>query len=184
MHGELLDIVDEHNHIVGKGSRAQIHKSGDWHRGVHIFLFTPAGKLLVQQRSRSQDTYPGSLDCSVSEHLKIGETYYEGAVRGLKEELGLDLLPLTRLLHFKLDYGPNDNMINELYQGIVKPQQIKADHVEVESIHFEKLDKLEVVMEVGEVMFSRWFRQLLLWYLGRRSEISIFWENRLEIRIE
>lgn len=183
MHGELLDIVDEHNHIIACGSRAQIHKSGDWHRGVHIFLFTPTGELLVQQRSRSQDTYPGSLDCSVSEHLKIGETYYEGAVRGLKEELGLDLLPLTRLVHFKLDYGPNDNMINELYQGIVNPQLIMTNRNEVERIRFEDIAMLKVMIENGKVDVSRWFEQLLYWYLGRRSDINILWENSEGFRI-
>ena len=176
MHAELLDIVDEHNCIIASGSRTQIHQNGDWHRGVHIFLFNQVGELLVQKRSSSQDTYPGALDCSVSEHLKICESYYEGAIRGLREELGLGPITLTRLVHFKLDYGPNDNMVNELYQGKLTPQQIKADHSEVESIHFEDLAKLEDLLVSGEVEFSRWFGQLLYWYLGRRSEITVLWE--------
>jgi len=180
---EILDIVDEHNRIIASGSRSQIHQNGDWHRGVHIFLFNQVGELLVQERSSSQDTFPGALDCSVSEHLRKGERYYEGAIRGLKEELGLEPVPLTRLLHFKLDYGPRDNMINELYQGVLNSQQLKMDHNEIGSIRFENLASLEVLLESGKVAFSRWFEQLLYWYLGRRSEIAILWENLEGFRI-
>jgi isopentenyldiphosphate isomerase len=172
-----LDIVDEHNRIISSGSRSYIHQNGDWHRGVHIFLFNQVGELLVQERSPLQDTYAGALDCSVSEHLRKGEGYYVGAIRGLKEELGLEPVTMTRLLHFKLDYGPSDNMINELYQGVLNSQQLIVDRSEIGSIRFENLASLEVLLESGKVAFSRWFKQLLYWYLGKRSEIDILWEN-------
>lgn len=175
---EILDIVDEHNRIISSGSRSQIHQNGDWHRGVHIFLFNQVGELLVQERSSLQDTFPGALDCSVSEHLKKGEGYYEGAIRGLKEELGLEPVPLTRMLHFKLDYGPTDNMINELYQGVLTSQQLRMDRAEIGSIRFENLASLEFLLESGKLAFSRWFEQLLYWYLGRRSEIAVLWEKQ------
>ena len=106
---EYVDIIDENNEVVGQEARRIVHKTGLWHRGVHVFLFTPDGRLLVQKRSQTRDTFPGRLDCSVSEHLKVGESYFASAVRGLGEELGIDGISLTRLVQFKMNYGPNDN---------------------------------------------------------------------------
>ncbi len=34
---ELIDVVDENDHIIGKATREKIHNSEMWHRGIHIF---------------------------------------------------------------------------------------------------------------------------------------------------
>jgi isopentenyldiphosphate isomerase len=61
--------------------RAVVHQLGLQHRGIHIFLVTLEGKLLVQQRGRHRGISPLALDCSVSEHVKAGEGYPEAAAR-------------------------------------------------------------------------------------------------------
>ena len=42
-------------------------------------------------RSPKKTVCPSAWDLSCAEHLMSGETYREGAARGLKEELGLDI---------------------------------------------------------------------------------------------
>ena len=37
------------------------------------------------------------------------------AIRGLQEELGIEGIPLTRLIQFKMNYGPNDNEFSEVF---------------------------------------------------------------------
>jgi len=54
MPDELLDIVDAADQVIGQDLRAAVHLRGLQHRGVHIFLVTPDGKLLVQQRGRQR----------------------------------------------------------------------------------------------------------------------------------
>ena len=49
---EFLDIAAENNQVIGQEKKSLVHQSGLWHRGVHIFLFTPEHKLVIQQRSR------------------------------------------------------------------------------------------------------------------------------------
>jgi len=170
---EFLDIVAENNKVIGQEKRSIVHQSGLWHRGVHILLFTPEHKLVIQQRSQRRKQSPGALDCSVSEHLKAGESYLAGAIRGLEEELGIKPVPLRRLVQFKMNYGPGDNMISTLYEGTVDQEAIRIDTNEIERIIYHSLSEAEESLAQGEVLYSRWFEQLLLWYLGKPSEIQV-----------
>jgi isopentenyl-diphosphate delta-isomerase type 1 len=170
---ELLDIVSENDQVIGQEKRSVVHQSGLWHRGVHIFLFTPERKLVVQQRSKRRKQSPGALDCSVSEHLQAGESYLAGAIRGLEEELGIKQVSLQRLVRFKMNYGPGDNMISTLYQGTVDRQAIQTDANEIERIIYHSISDAEELLAKGKVVYSRWFEQMLLWYLGKASDIQV-----------
>ena len=86
---ELLEIVDSDDNAIGTATRAEIHKSGLMHRAVHIFVFNAAGEIYVQKRSESKDRHPGKLDSSAAGHVDPGESYYDTAVRELREEIGI-----------------------------------------------------------------------------------------------
>jgi isopentenyldiphosphate isomerase len=173
MSGELLDIVDDNDRVTGQELRDGVHQRGLQHRGVHVFLVTPEGKLLVQQRSRQRQTYPLALDCSVSEHVKAGEGYPQAAARGLAEELGIRHANIHALIKFKMDYGPNDREICRLYEGTVDPTLVHYDPLEVEWTACYSLIELEALIRNGKVAFSSWFVQLIHWYLGRSSELQV-----------
>ena len=173
MSDELLDIVDDTDRIIGQELRAVVHQHGLQHRGVHVFLVTPENKLVVQQRSRQRETSPLALDCSVSEHVKAGEGYREAVKRGLTEELGIRDTNIHALVKFKMDYGPNDREICQLYEGRVDPAQVRFDPVEVERIDSRSLDELDELIRNKQVAFSGWFVQLLNWYLERPSKLQV-----------
>jgi len=173
MSDELLDVVDDADLVIGQELRTEVHRRGLQHRGVHIFLVTPENKLVVQQRGRQRGTSPLALDCSVSEHVKSGEGYQEAASRGLAEELGLRDINIHALIKFKMDYGPNDREICQLYEGRVDPAMVRFDPIEVERIASYSLDELDELIRKGQVVFSGWFVQLLYWYLGRPSELQL-----------
>jgi isopentenyl-diphosphate delta-isomerase len=170
---ELLDVVDDDDILIRRETRPIVHAQGLQHRGVHVFLFDHTGKLLVQQRSHLKDTSPLALDCSVSEHLRAGERYRQGAVRGLAEELGLAGIRIRPLVKFSMNYGPNDNEICQLYEGRVDPSLVKIDPLEVEAILYSDLDELEANLRRGQGRASRWFIQLLAWYRGKPSDMHI-----------
>ncbi len=66
-----------------------MHRDGDWHRSVHIWIVRRRERaLLIQQRAPSKDTWPGYWDASVGGHLSAGESY-EDAYREIEEELGV-----------------------------------------------------------------------------------------------
>ena len=173
MSDELFDVVSEQDIVIGQETRSAVHRRGLWHRGVHIFLFTRDQKVLVQQRSQDRVHAPLALDCSVSEHVKTGEDYYTAAIRGLKEELGVEEVELELLIKFKMNYGPNDNEISELYRGNVNPAEVNFDPVEIERIDYFSLTELEQRMENKDANFSYWFEQIIRWYSGKPSALEV-----------
>ena len=178
MTDECFDIVNEQNEVVGQEKRQIVHKTGLWHRGVHVFLFTADRRLLIQKRSQTRDKFPGTLDCSVSEHLKPGESYLAGAIRGLHEELGVGDIPLTRLVQFKMNYGPNDNEFSEVFEGTFDDAtQITVDPHEVDGVAFHTIRELEKMMEGRDSPISPWFVQLLRWYTGKPATMEVLWER-------
>ena len=173
MPDELFDIVNQEDIVIGQEMRSLVHQRGLWHRGVHVLLFTRDGKLLVQQRSKDRVHAPLALDCSVSEHVKAGEDYYAAAIRGLQEEMGVVEIDIQPLVKFKMNYGPNDNEISKLYRGAIDPADVKFDPVEVERIDYYELAELQNLMGSEEVEFSYWFKQILRWYSGKPSALSV-----------
>lgn len=49
--GELLEVVDDNNLVVGLEERSVIHREGLQHRAVYCLVFDCKGRLLLQQRS-------------------------------------------------------------------------------------------------------------------------------------
>jgi 16S rRNA (adenine1518-N6/adenine1519-N6)-dimethyltransferase len=182
MPDELLDVVNDTDTVITQEMRSVVHQLGLLHRGIHAFLVTPEGRLLVQQRGSRKETFPLALDCSVSEHVKAGENYQQAAHRGLAEELGIQGVRINPLVKFKMVYGPNDFEICLLYEGRGNPALVRFDPQEVERIASYRLEELETFIERGDIEFSSWFVQLLFWYLGRPSimqVLSIYQPKRL-----
>ncbi len=90
---ERFDIYTRDGVHRGVKDRADVHRDGDWHRSVHVWLLRPAERaVLIQQRAPDKDTWPGYWDASVGGHLSAGERY-EDAYREVEEELGVTLEP-------------------------------------------------------------------------------------------
>jgi len=178
MADELLDIVNDEDIVTGQEMRSVVHRLGLQHRGVHVFLFAPDGKLLAQKRSRDRAQYPSALDCSVSEHVKAGEGYLEAALRGMKEEMGVEGIEIKPLVKFRMEYGPNDNEISMLYEGAVDPQKVTFDPVEIEEIKYYTLAELEEMNNGKNAALCGWLTELTGWYLGRTSRVmNLLWES-------
>jgi hypothetical protein len=64
-------------------------------------------------------------------------------------------------------------MISTLYEGTVDEEAIRTDANEIERIIYHSISEVEALLAQGEVVYSRWFEQLLLWYLGKSSEIQV-----------
>ncbi len=98
MNEEWLEEVDEHDRVIGRHPRSEIHRRGLRHRSVHIFLFDRAGRLFLQKRSLRKDVHPGYWDTSAAGHVDPGEDYEESAARELQEELGIEPVPTLEFL--------------------------------------------------------------------------------------
>lgn len=99
---ELFDVVNRDDRVVSQVPRREVHARKLLHRAVHVIVHDPKGRLFLQRRSQSKDTFPGCWDSSCSGHVDAGEDYPIAARRELGEELGwhdasLPLRPLLKL---------------------------------------------------------------------------------------
>jgi isopentenyldiphosphate isomerase len=170
---ELLDIVNDEDVVTGQVMRSKVHELGLQHRGVHVFLFTPDGRLLIQKRSKDRAAFPSAWDCSVSEHIKAGESYDDAAIRGMKEELGIGKIEVQPVVKFKMNYGPNDNEISMVYRGEVDPAMVRFDPVEIEKVDCPGLDELQNLIENSGEVVCGWFVQMIRWSQGKDSELQV-----------
>jgi isopentenyl-diphosphate delta-isomerase type 1 len=173
MADELLDVVSDTDQVISREMRSVVHHRGLLHRGAHVFLFNPHNKLLVQTRSQHSDTYPLALDCSVSEHVKAGETYRQAALRGLWEELSIKDVRIKPVIKFKMEYGKGDFEICVLYTGQANLAAVQFDPGEVQSVSFYHLKQLKKMLDDKPSDFSKWLAQLIFWVYGLPNELQI-----------
>lgn len=96
MEEEYFIVVDENDKVIGRASRAECHSNPALiHRVAHVLVFTSAGELILQKRSKSKDIQPGKWDTSVGGHCCEGEDYLTAAYREMEEELGAKGVKLT-----------------------------------------------------------------------------------------
>ena len=89
---EYFDLLNENGERIGKTKlRSEVHRDGDWHKAVHIWIINNKGDILLQRRCATKDSNPNMLDISCAGHLSAGDDSLTGAIRELKEELNLDV---------------------------------------------------------------------------------------------
>lgn len=94
MSKEYFDILDENGNKTGQTKlRSEVHRDGDWHKAVNIWIINDKGDILLQRRCATKDSNPNMLDISSAGHLTAGDDSLSGAIRELKEELNIDIEP-------------------------------------------------------------------------------------------
>ena len=97
---ELVIIVDKENTEVGVVPRREMRSGRLRHRATYILVFNSKGELFVQKRTQTKDVFPGYYDIAAGGVVLAGESYEEGALRELEEELGIRETPLISLFDF------------------------------------------------------------------------------------
>ena len=87
---EQLILVDSDDRELGFLAKADAHVGvGTLHRAFSLFVFNPAGGLLLQQRAKGKRLWPGYWSNTCCSHPHRGETMDNAIHRRLHEELGL-----------------------------------------------------------------------------------------------
>jgi isopentenyldiphosphate isomerase len=91
--GEPFDVITADGKPTGRVKpRAEVHRDGDWHRAVHVWVAgvddCGAPFLTFQRRSAHKDTWPARYDATVGGHYRVGETLAE-TLREVEEEIGI-----------------------------------------------------------------------------------------------
>ena len=169
---ELFETFNDDDEPTGLVSRSQVHRLGLWHRASNVFLFRTDGQLVTQRRHESKDVWPGAWDLSVAEHLKPGEDFLAGAIRGLREELGVEgvtLEPASKVIRTKLkvaEMGIMDYELQVCFRGVTDAD-LTPQSSEVAEIRLYQLSELKADMQESLDQFTPWFRD-------RANDIGLF----------
>ncbi|TSC66303.1 MAG: isopentenyl-diphosphate delta-isomerase [Microgenomates group bacterium Gr01-1014_80] len=159
---EILEIVNSRGQIIGLATRVQCYQKGLLHKAVSIFIRNFKGEIFLQKRSSNKSSFPLHWDLSASEHLKLGESYINGAKRGLQEELGIVVndLRLIRPVHrqknkfIKAGEEIIENELVELYLGEYNGE-VNLDPSEVANGRFCSQDEIQEM--INKEKFTPWF---------------------------
>ena len=118
---EYFDVLDEFGNKTGQVKpRVDVHRDGDWHREVHIWIVNDKNEVLLQKRAPNKDHCPNMWDISVGGHIGAGDESIASAIRETKEEIGVDItadqLQFLGTLRGTNSFGPViNNKFDDVY---------------------------------------------------------------------
>jgi 8-oxo-dGTP pyrophosphatase MutT (NUDIX family) len=114
---EILDVVDEHDRVVGQYPRGEVYARGLRHRCVFIQARDASGRLFVHRRTPVKLVFPSLYDMFVGGVVGVGESYDAAALREAEEELGVSGLPRpVFLFKFLYDDGAGKSWWSAVYE--------------------------------------------------------------------
>lgn len=157
---EWFDVVDEEDQVIGRETRAFVHRQGLRHRAVHLWIFHPNGRCLLQKRSMKKDRFPGCWTSAVSGHVNSGETYPEALEREIREEAGLCETLKTQLIATVRACDQTENEFIWLHAAL-HPGPFSPPQDEVEELRWFSVQEMH---RLAQDPHGRWTPSLIyLW---------------------
>lgn len=153
---ELIDILTSEGAPTGKTAlKSEAHKNGWFHATVHVWIYTHEEKILLQKRAMTKKVFPGLWDISVAGHIGAGESILGGAIREVKEELGIEILEkyLTKIgIRIHQVAHPNGIQDNEIHHVFIYElnQPVETLIIQSEEVEEIQLFDLEILNQTGK----------------------------------
>lgn len=158
---EPLIQVDTQDREIGFLDKASAHDGqGILHRAFSLFVFNPAGELLLQQRAPGKRLWPGFWSNTCCSHPRKGETLHDAVHRRLTEELGFDC-PLEFLFRFTYhaqyqDAG-SEHELCHVFMGS-SADRPSVNQSEISAVRYVSPTTLDEEMRRTPERFTPWFK--------------------------
>lgn len=163
---EILDRVNEQDQAIGTIPRTEVFKLHASFRVAHVFIFNPAGDLLLQKLAPNRTRHPGCWGSSLAAYVAAGENYAQAAMRRLREELGISGVNLEEIGKTQmLDEGCRKFIM--LFKGRYAGP-FAADSSHIAQLEFVSLDQVFRTAEQHASRFTPTFLHLLDFYRRTR----------------
>ncbi len=163
---EQVVLISENDEVLGLMEKMQAHENGILHRAFSVFLFNDKGEMLLQKRASEKYHSPEQWTNAVCSHPRIEETYFQGAKRRLKEELGIET-KLTEKFNFiyKAEVGENlwEHELDYVFTGNFNGDFV-LNKKEVSEVRYISMEDLDKEMKANPENFTKWFKIILREY--------------------
>jgi len=154
-------LVDSADREIGLLPKALAHNGrGVLHRAFSLFVFNPAGELLIQRRANEKRLWPGYWSNTCCSHPQRGETMERGIHRRLYEEFGLTAdLEFLFKFEYRAQYDARgaEHELCWVYGGFSAEQPHPNTH---EVAAWRYLSPLELQLQIACTpgIFTPWFK--------------------------
>ena len=157
---ELLVLVDPADREIGTLDKSACHDGrGVLHRAFSLFVFNPAGELLIQQRQADKRLWPSYWSNSCCSHPRAGEDIGDAVGRRLNEELGLNAdLTFVYKFEYSAPFGEvgTEHELCWVYVGR-SDQDPSVNAAEVQAWRWINRDVLSEELNSKPDAFTPWF---------------------------
>ncbi len=119
-HEEMVVLVDANDAEVGFAPKSRVHRTGERHRAVSVFVFDDEGHILLQRRADGKYHSPGLWSNTCCGHPRPGESAMDAARRRLREEMGVECA-LTHVATFEyranVGHGLLEHEVDHVFRG-------------------------------------------------------------------
>lgn len=161
----LVDVNDE---VLGVEDKLIAHEKGLLHRAFSVFIFNDNGEMLLQQRAADKYHSPNLWTNACCSHPYLGETYEEGALRRLQEELNFTT-PLKHLFQFiyqaDVGKGLTEHELDHVFVGYYE-EKIQPNPKEVEALRWMTTHELMKDIKENKDQYTIWFQIIFEKYLN------------------
>ncbi len=149
---ELVDILNKQKELTGKTVDKHEVPEGFYRLSVHIWIMNDKGELLLQQRLSTAHKFPNAWS-NTGGAVQAGESSIDGAIRELKEELGIDIT--KEELEFIASYKrPRDYADVWLLNKNINIDDIIIAEDEVQDVKWATMQEFEKLLDDNKAVKS------------------------------
>lgn len=158
---EQVILVDEQDRELGACEKLQAHRDGALHRAFSIFVFDPAGRLLLQKRAAGKYHSGGLWSNTCCGHPRPGEATPVAARRRLREEMNFDC-ELSEAFSFlyraELDGALVEHELDHVFVGELAGDPPAPDPSEAEGWRWVSMSELRRGLREEPASYSYWLK--------------------------
>lgn len=177
---EIWDVYDADRRRTGKTVvREKTWGFEKYHLIIHVCIFHPDGRMLIQKRAHGKAAWPDLWDVSTGGSALAGEDSWQAAEREVQEELGLTLHLKDVRPHFSINY---ERGFDDFYAVIqdVDLDQLVLQTEEVAEVRWATLEEVRRMEQ--DHTFVRYFPGVLelIWQIRDNYDGAIRQGSRAE----
>lgn len=144
---EYVNIYNNRHELLGFTKERHSLEKGEYRLSSFIWIINDNDELLIQQRVKNAKTRPNMWGTTAGGVIK-GESSLEGAIRELKEEIGLNI-KTKELIYIGSYIRINDYVEIWFLKKNININDLILDKNEVQDIKWFKIEEFEKMIKNG-----------------------------------